>query len=83
VISEGLVGRYYYLQRNWIWLAKQWLPPARFALFWLKHTLRNVFGPLALWFFVEQTHLGRRMTMGLRASVDGLLNRLGERVKTH
>lgn len=74
-IPFDLLWRYYYLNRNWLWMAKQWLPFGRYSVFWFKHMMRSFLGPVLL----GQQYLLIRWNVLGNAGVDALLNRLGAR----
>ncbi|MBI2606981.1 MAG: glycosyltransferase [Deltaproteobacteria bacterium] len=67
--------RYFYWNRNWLWFAKQWLPRAKYATFWLKHVARGIAAPVLF----HQDHLARRARLVLMAGLDALRGRLGKR----
>lgn len=75
-VPAELMWRYYYLNRNWLWMAKQWLPPIRYSRFWIKHMARNLAVPILL----RQDHLLWRLKLATYAGFDALFNRLGSRI---
>ncbi len=75
-IPENLLWRYYYLNRNWLWMAKQWLPWYQYTLFWIKHMIRNLAAPCLL----RQSSLKKRWSYVMKAGFDALFGKLGRRV---
>jgi rhamnopyranosyl-N-acetylglucosaminyl-diphospho-decaprenol beta-1,3/1,4-galactofuranosyltransferase len=75
-VPRELAWRYYYCNRNWLWMAKQFMPRSRFALFWAKHMARAVAAPMLL----RQDHLPGRLKFAARAGWDALFDRLGKTI---